>query len=166
MTDVNDVRHHTQLPPGKVRPEVWKKQRDAAKALFAPPYLEVLEMIDSPFLHQITDYCSPRASFVGGKVLMVGDAATLLRPHIAFSTNQSAYHTTLTEKLVKGELTTEQWDYQVTTAAYLHWKRSIWFGQYFQQPFYVSVGSALAYWATAILARVRIGLKWLPQQAI
>lgn len=166
MTDVDGIRHHTQLPPGKVRAAVWEKQRSFANTIFAPPYLEVLEKIESPFLHQITDYCSPRASFAGGKVLLVGDAAALLRPHIAFSTNQAAYHTMLTEKLVKGELTTEQWDYQVTTAAYLHWRRSIWFGQFFQRPFYISIGSALAYWATAALARVRTGLNWLPQQGI
>ncbi|ROV87826.1 hypothetical protein VMCG_10552 [Cytospora schulzeri] len=104
MNDVNGTRHHTQLAPGQVRPEIWEKQKDFAKDLFAPPYLEVIEKIDSPFLHQITDYCSPRTSFAGGKVLIVGDAVTLLRPHIAFSTNQAAYHTTLTEKLVKGEL--------------------------------------------------------------
>lgn len=92
------------------------------------------------------------------KVLLVGDAATLLRPHIAYSTNQSAYHTLLTEKLLKGELTTEQWDYQVTTAGYLHWRRSLWFGDSFQRPLYRSLGSALLYWATATLAKVSIWL--------
>lgn len=166
MTDVDGVRHHTQLPPGKVRPEVWEKQRSLANKLFATPYLEVLEKVESPFLHQITDYCSPKASFAGGKVLMVGDAATLLRPHIAFSTNQAAYHTMITERLVKGEITIQQWDYQVTAAAYLHWRRSVWFGEFFQRPLYVSIGSAVAYWGTAALARIRIGLKWLPQQAV
>lgn len=168
MTDVDGVIHHTQLPPGKVRPEVWKKQNDLASrpGLFAPPYLEVIEKVDTPFLHQITDYCSPRASFAGGKVLLVGDAATLLRPHIAYSTNQSAYHTLLTEKLLKGDLTTEEWNYQVTTAGYLHWRRSLWFGEFFQRPLYRSIWNAFLYWATAALARVRIWLAWLPEQAI
>lgn len=166
MTDASGKRHHTQLAPGQVRPEIWEKQKDFAKTLFAAPYLEIIEKIASPFLHRITDYCSPRASFAGGKVLLVGDAATQLRPHIAFSTNQAAYHTLLTEKLVKGQLNPDQWSYQATTAAYLHWRRSLWFGDFFQRPLYVSIGSALLFWATSALARVRTWLGWLPQQAI
>lgn len=166
MTDASGKLHHTQLAPGQVRPEIWEKQKDFAKTLFSNPYLEVLEKIGSPFLHLITDYCSPRASFADGKVLLVGDAATLLRPHIAFSTNQAAYHALLTEKLVQGHLTTEQWEYQVSTAAYLHWRRSLWFGEFFQRPIYVSIGSAVLFWATSAIARIRTWLGWLPQQAI
>ncbi|KAI1099777.1 FAD/NAD(P)-binding domain-containing protein [Jackrogersella minutella] len=166
MTDVDGKRHHTKVTPGKVRPEVWRRQKAYAETLFAPPYLEILEKITSPFLHSITDYCSPRASFAGGKVLLVGDASTLLRPHIAFSTNQAAYHALLTEILVTGQTTPEEWEYQVTTAGYLHWRRSLWFGQYFQRPLYVSIGSALFFWATSALAKARIWMGWLPEQAI
>lgn len=165
MTDASGKRHHTQLGPGLVRPEIWEKQKDLARTLFAPPYLEVMEKIGSPFLHQITDYCAPRASFAGGRVLLVGDAAALLRPHIAFSTSQAAAHALLTEALVRGELSAGQWEYRVTKAAYLHWRRSLWFGEFFQKPLYVSLGSALLYWAAAALARVRTCLGWLPPQA-
>lgn len=166
MTDKNCRRHHSQLAPGQVRSEVWEKQKKLAKTLFAEPYLEVIEKIDSPFLHQISDYCSPRASVADGKILLVGDAIALLRPHIAFSTNQAAYHTFLTEKLLKGELTMEQWEYQVSTAAYLHWRRSLWFGEFFQRPLYISMASALPFWITSALAKARIWLGWLPPQAV
>nr|QJQ82455.1 BisA [Biscogniauxia sp.] len=165
MTDVDGKRHHTNLPPGKVRAAVWEKQKAYAKMLFARPYLEVIEKINLPFLHQITDYCSPRASFARGRVIIVGDALTLLRPHIAFSTNQAAYHTLLTERLVTGELTAEEWEYQVTTAAYLHWRRSVWFGEYFQRPLYVSIKSAVLFWAISTLVRVKIWVGWLQEQA-
>lgn len=166
MTDVDGKRHHTQLPPGRVRVEVWEKQREYAKRIFAAPYFEIIEKIALPFLHLITDYYSPRAFFAGGKVLLVGDAATLLRPHLSFSTNQAAYHALLTERLVTGHLTAEEWEYQVTTAAYLHWRRSIWYGEYFQRPLYVSIGSAVLFWATSVLARLRTWIGWLPKQEI
>ncbi|KAI0474594.1 hypothetical protein F4859DRAFT_521703 [Xylaria cf. heliscus] len=166
MTDVDGKLHHTKLPPGKVHPEVWKKQRAYAETLFAPAYLEVIQEIASPFVHLITDFCSPRAAFSGGKVLMVGDASTLLRPHIAFSTNQAAYHALLTEKLVTGRITAEEWEYQVTTAAHFHWRRSVWFGEYFQQPFHVSMVSAVLFWATFALVKVRTWAGWLPEQAV
>jgi hypothetical protein len=166
MTGVDGRRHHTKASPGQVRPEVWEKQKAYAKTLFPPSYLEVIEKIPSPFLHLITDYCSPRASFAGGKVLLVGDASTLLRPHIAFSTNQAACHALLTEKLVTGELTAEEWEYQVTTAGYLHYRRSVWFGEYFQRPIYVSLASGVLFWGTSTLARLRTWIGWLPAQAI
>ncbi|TGJ79822.1 hypothetical protein E0Z10_g8945 [Xylaria hypoxylon] len=166
MIDIEGKLHHISLPPGKVDPTVWKKQRDYAKTIFAPAYLEMIQRIDSPFLHLITDFCSPRAAFAGGKILTVGDASTLLRPHIAFSTNQAASHVLLTEKLVKGIVTPEEWEYQVTTATHLHWRRSVWFGEYFQQPFYISIKSALAFWTAFTLAKVRIWMGWLPEQAV
>ncbi|XXH03954.1 hypothetical protein Hte_010362 [Hypoxylon texense] len=163
MTDVDGKRHHTQLPPGSVRVEVWEKQRAIARKVFEPPHLDIIEKIASPFLHLITDYHSRRASFAGGKVLLFGDAAPLVLPHLVFSTNQAAYHALLTERLVTGYITSEEWEYQLTTAAYLHWRRSIWFGQYFQQPLYVSIGSAVLFWATSTLARLRTQIGWLPK---
>lgn len=98
-----------------------------------------------------------------GKELAGSDDLSLLLP--AFFTNRAAYHTTAAERLIKAELTIQQWDYQVTTAGYLHSRRSIWFGELFQRPMYVSIGSAALYWATAAIARVRIWLNWLSQQA-
>ncbi|KAI0867794.1 FAD/NAD(P)-binding domain-containing protein [Hypoxylon argillaceum] len=166
MTDVDGQQRHTKLPPGKVRPEVWEKQRAYAGNLFAPAYLEIIQKIDSPFVHLITDFYSPQVVFAGGRVLLVGDASTHLRPHIGFSTNQAAYHTLLTQKLVTGIMTTEEWEYQTTVAAYLHWKRSIWFSEFFQRPLHISIVSAVSFWATSALAKVRTWMGWLPEQAV
>ncbi len=166
MTDVDGIRHHTSLAPGKVQPHIWAQQRTMARRLFSAPYLEIMDHIASPFVHLITDYCSPRAAFAGGKVLLVGDASALLRPHIAFSTNQAAAQAELTEQLVQAKLTIDQWEYQVTTAAYLHWKRSVWFGEFFQRPLPVALGSAVQYWCVAGLSRLRCWAGWLPEQSI
>ncbi|KAI1765119.1 hypothetical protein GGR53DRAFT_519795 [Hypoxylon sp. FL1150] len=166
MTDADGKRRRTHVPPGKIRCEVWEKQKAYARTAFAFPFLEVIEKITSPFVLLVTDYYSPRASFAGGKVLLVGDAATQLRPHLAYSTNQAAYHALLTEKLVTGQLSAEDWEYQVTTASYLHWRRALWFGEYFQRPLYVSIGSALHFWASSLLAVFRVWAGWLPEQAM
>ncbi|KAI1802384.1 FAD/NAD(P)-binding domain-containing protein [Daldinia bambusicola] len=166
MTDIDGKRHHTKLPPGQVHPEVWEAQKARARTLFTSPYLEIVENIGSPFVHLITDYCSPRASFARGKVLLVGDALTLLRPHTAYSTNQAAYHTFLAEELVTGRLTLEEWEYKVTTVAYLQWRRSAWFGEYFQRPLYRSLGPGILFWATSALAKLRSWMGWLPSQDV
>jgi hypothetical protein len=166
LTNIHGERHHTKLPPGLVQPKIWEEQKTWARTMFPEPYLEVMDKIESPFLHLITDYQAPRASFAGGKVLLVGDAMTLLRPHIAFSTNQAASHALLTERLLQESIDAAEWEYQITTAAGLHWKRSVWFGQYFQRPLLVSMTSAVSYWFTAAVARFRITMGWLEKQTV
>ena len=173
MTDIDGVRHRTSLPPGKVKEETWNAQRARARLshasyhAFPPPYLEILFSITSPFVHLITDYVSPSVAFADGKVLLVGDAATLVRPHIAFSTNQAASHALLTERLVKGEIkNVRDWEWQVLTAGSLHWKRSVWFGDWFQRPFRMAVWSGVAYWVAAAKVKLFCALGWLAEQAI
>jgi hypothetical protein len=166
MTGTDGIRHHTKLPPGKVRPHIWDEQRAYARAKFALPYLTIIDNIVSPFVHLITDYHSPQASFANGKVLLVGDALTLLRPHIAFSTNQAAYQALWTERLVKGEVDPVQYEYQVMTATCLHWRRSVWFGEFFQKPLYIALRSGSRYWVTLGMAKIRILLGWIPKQAV
>lgn len=125
MTDVKGVRHRTKLGPNDVNPRIWEEMRSNARTIFAPPYVEVLENNPSPFVHLRTDCCSSRAIFHGGIVLLVGDASSLLRPHIALSTNHAAYQALLTERLMKGEINPEVWEYQVTKSKYLHWRPSV-----------------------------------------
>ncbi|MCJ1390653.1 hypothetical protein MMC18_003514 [Xylographa bjoerkii] len=162
MTDVDGTEHHTSLAPGKVRPPIWERQRKLAHGVFHARYLEVIDKIASPFVHKITDYYSPEAAFMGGKVMLVGDAAALLRPHIAFSTNQAAYQCKLLEKVVKGEMSREEWNWHVTRFTWLHWLRSIWFGEFFQRP-WTSIFAALPYWAAAGVERVRYYTSVIPQ---
>jgi len=163
MTDADAIHHHTSVPAGKVRASIWARQRELAHSLFIPPYLEVIEKIASPFIHLITDYWSPQASFANGKVLLIGDASALMRPHIAFSTNQAAFQCMLVVELVKGELSSRTWDWQITRFTYLHWRRSVWFGEYFQRPLYSSLFAAVSYWAAAAVQTARYWSGTMPQ---
>ena len=155
MTDKNGHRHYTSVPPAKVRDTVWKAQQALANSLLIAPYKEIISKIASPFVHLITDYRSPRASMAEGKILLVGDAFTLYRPHIAFSTNQAAWNCMMVEKLVKGEMAAAVWEQEMTRFAYLHWCRSVWYGEYWQRPLWLSVFSAARYWMAAVRQLVR-----------
>jgi hypothetical protein len=91
MTDNDGVHHHSSVALKKLRADVWAHQQVLARNLFSGTYLEIIQKIESPFVYLITNYYSPRVSFARRNVLLVGDASALLRPHIAFSTNQAAY---------------------------------------------------------------------------
>ncbi|KAI9046261.1 uncharacterized protein KD926_004099 [Aspergillus affinis] len=166
LTDTSGHKHRITVPPHRLRPEIWARQQKLAETILAPPYLEIVRKISAPFVHLITDHCSPQASFLNGKVLLVGDASALLRPHIAFSTNQAAYQAGLTERLVKGDIRLDEWEYQVTVATHLHWRRSVWFGNFFQRSWPSALWSAVLYWALVVVNAIRTWMGWLPKQAV
>ena len=119
MTDKDGYRHRRTLPLGKIRPEVWAKQQAYAERTFAPPMKELVSNIVDPFVTAISDYEAPRASFFDGKLLLVGDALALFRPHLAASTNQAATHCLLLEQVLKGDTTLANWEKQVLQHAHL-----------------------------------------------
>ena len=113
MTDSDGHHHHNTLPPGKMRPEIWSKQKTYAQSVLARPFAELVEKTTQPFISSVSDTRAPRASFFDGKILLVGDALTLFRPHVALSANQAALDCLLLKKVLDGKMTTKEWERQV-----------------------------------------------------
>ena len=111
-------RHHDrqrrsltpQLPPGKIGAEVWDKQKDYARTVLAPPFVELIEKTTPPFISRVSDAIAPRASFFDGKLLVVGGALALYRPQVALSANQAAMNCLLLERVIKGEMELAEWE--------------------------------------------------------
>ena len=63
----------------------WLAKQDAiAEKVFCPQFLELWRATETPFLQPILDLAVPR--MVCGRVVLVGDAAFIPRPHTAAST--------------------------------------------------------------------------------
>src|SRR5262249_53760579 len=58
-----------------------------AETLLPPQYLDCLRHIDQPFFTPVYDFCSP--SLVFGRAALVGDAASMPRPHIGFGVSKA-----------------------------------------------------------------------------
>lgn len=156
LTDINGHKHHSTVPGGKVRPSLWAKRLEHARTVDLPkPFMEVLERIPSPFLQVISDHHSRRAASEDGKILLVGDAMTTYRPHTAFSTNQGAYDALMLEKVVRGDIGIEQWEQKVLQFGYLQWCRSLWFGAWFQKPWWSRLAAGFWYWKAAAAEMLR-----------
>jgi 2-polyprenyl-6-methoxyphenol hydroxylase-like FAD-dependent oxidoreductase len=110
MTDINGHIHRSILPIGLMRPEIWESQLQAARTLLPPPFIEVISATKKPFVALINEHLSPRASFFDGKLILVGDALSLFRPHVALSTNQSALHALTLEKVVQKVWSLKRWE--------------------------------------------------------
>lgn len=112
MTDNQGQRHRITLPSGKMRPEIWARQKALAKNILPAAFADLIAKASQPFIQTITDVISPRASFFDGKLVLVGDALAGFRPHIASSAAQAAFNAQLLAKVVD-ELTMEEWEKKV-----------------------------------------------------
>jgi 2,6-dihydroxypyridine 3-monooxygenase len=88
MVDVDGRRQEISLPPGKVRPHRIEELRRVAGEDLAPQLAEMVGVTGEPFLQVVFDIEVPRMAF--GRVCLIGDAASALRPHIAAGTAKAA----------------------------------------------------------------------------
>lgn len=145
MNDSDGHRHANMVPIGKMRDEVWARQSTRGKSILAPPFAELLGKTRQPFISAIRDHIAPRASFFGGKLLLVGDAFALFRPHAGLSTNQAALHCLLLEKVLKGEMSVSEWEREISRYGRRNRLLSIALGTYGQVGGWPFVRSLIRY---------------------
>ena len=154
LTDIDGHKHRYSLPSGKMRDEVWNKQKAVAETILPPPFLELVNKINRPFVTVISDTTASNASFFDGKLLLVGDALTLFRPHISLSSNQAAFDCLQLKRFLQGDINLSEWETRVLQYARLNRLRAVSWGAYFQ------VGW-LAYFTSEMHFRSELVLQWL-----
>lgn len=108
MTDANGKQHHFTMPAPALKAHIWTAQKRHATEVLPPAFSELVNATKEPFIQAITDVLPSQASFMGGKVLLVGDAVAGFRPHTAASTSQAAFHALLLDQMLKEQLEREQ----------------------------------------------------------
>jgi 2-polyprenyl-6-methoxyphenol hydroxylase-like FAD-dependent oxidoreductase len=88
MTDSTGKSNGYSIPPGLLK-EQWKAHlHQEAGEILPPPFRAVIDASDQPFAQSILDLTSKR--MVYGRVVLIGDAAFIPRPHTAASTSKAA----------------------------------------------------------------------------
>lgn len=114
MTDQEGQKHHFTLPAGKMRGEVWERQKDYAEDILPPQFSELVRKTETPFIQAVTDVVpGERQVLMDGKVLLVGDAIVGLRPHTAASTSQAARDALLLHEVFGGKMELGEWEAEV-----------------------------------------------------
>ena len=88
LTDAQGRTHDISIPPPLIRTEAIAEMKDAAERLLAPPFRELVRLMQEPLLQPIYDLASPRIAF--GRVALVGDAAFVARPHVGAGVSKAA----------------------------------------------------------------------------
>lgn len=87
-TDETGLHHEFTIAPPLIRKAVIAEMRNDARRILPPPFLDCLDNIDFPFFTPIYDFTSTRMSF--GRVALIGDAASVSRPHSGFGVSKAA----------------------------------------------------------------------------
>lgn len=88
LLDVDGVQREGSLPPGKLRPEVRERQNEYAAERLPDPFVRLVENVPDLSVQCIYDLKVPR--MVVNRVLLMGDGAFFVRPHLASGTSKAA----------------------------------------------------------------------------
>ncbi|MBB5470640.1 2-polyprenyl-6-methoxyphenol hydroxylase-like FAD-dependent oxidoreductase [Paraburkholderia sp. CI2] len=88
LVDRHGVARAFSLPPGATKRADIDQLRDDAQALLAPTFRALVDSTDDPFMQPIVDLRAPKMVF--GRAVLLGDAASVPRPHTAGSTAKAA----------------------------------------------------------------------------
>jgi 2-polyprenyl-6-methoxyphenol hydroxylase-like FAD-dependent oxidoreductase len=88
FTDASGRNHGVSIPPPLIRPELIAQMKARALALLPESISVVVQQAAQPLLQAITDMESPRLVF--GRVALAGDAAFVVRPHVAGGAGKAA----------------------------------------------------------------------------
>ena len=87
-TDESGRRHGVSIPPPLIRGELIAALKGEADALLAPQLAALVQATAQIILQPIFDLESPRIGF--GRVVLIGDAAFVARPHVATGVMKAA----------------------------------------------------------------------------
>lgn len=88
LTDATGKQWAGGIPPTLIRPDVLAAMEDAAHALLAPQFAEVVSRAAQPLFQPIYDLEVPHMTF--DRIALLGDAAFVARPHCGMGVTKAA----------------------------------------------------------------------------
>ena len=102
-TDATGYCHGDSIPPPLIRKEVVAELKLTARSLLAPQLADLVACAQQPILSAIYDLETTRMIF--DRVVLVGDAAFVARPHVGTSVTKAAQDAwALADELGKGDI--------------------------------------------------------------
>jgi 2-polyprenyl-6-methoxyphenol hydroxylase-like FAD-dependent oxidoreductase len=135
LTGRDGRRYDLSIPPRQVEPDAVAELYADADALLAPCCAEVVHLSREPFIQAIYDVESPRLVF--GRVILIGDAAFVARPHAGMGVTKAGRDAvTLARALVAPDAAAALADWQSRRLRYGRalGERTRWLGGYLSEP--------------------------------
>jgi 2-polyprenyl-6-methoxyphenol hydroxylase-like FAD-dependent oxidoreductase len=101
FTDASGRNHGISIPPPLIRSELVQEMKAHAREVLPATVAEVVAGTAQPLLQAISDMESPRMSF--GRVALAGDAAFVVRPHVAGGAGKAAVDASVLVEEIAGQ---------------------------------------------------------------
>ncbi|SEM89504.1 2-polyprenyl-6-methoxyphenol hydroxylase [Loktanella fryxellensis] len=88
LTDAAGHQHAISIPPPLVRDDVLDAMQANARRILPPDFTAILDVSERPFFTPIYDHHSPVMH--DGRVVLLGDAACVARPHVGMGVTKAA----------------------------------------------------------------------------
>ncbi|MFK7964723.1 MAG: FAD binding domain-containing protein [Burkholderiaceae bacterium] len=88
LTDREGQMNGSSIAPNLIRTEVIDAMRQDARSSLSPQFLEMVDKCPEPFLQPIYDLAVEK--MVHGRVVVMGDAAFVARPHVGMGVTKAA----------------------------------------------------------------------------
>ena len=88
FTDATGKNHGISIPPPLIRKEFIAEMKAHALDVLPAPVASLVQKVPQPLLQAISDMESPHMTF--GRVALLGDAAFVVRPHVAGGAGKAA----------------------------------------------------------------------------
>ncbi|MFO8126119.1 FAD binding domain-containing protein [Yoonia sp.] len=88
LTGTDGVTHELSISPLLLRPEKMAEMRQAADNLLSPQFAELISRTETPFIQPIYDLSVTQMTL--GRVVLLGDAAFVGRPHCGMGVTKAA----------------------------------------------------------------------------
>ena len=108
LLDSKGHQHRVSLTKD-MRPEILADLRVWSRRHFPPQLSNCTDQSVTTTVQAMSDCHSSQNSFLNGKVLLIGEASTLLRPHIVAGTDHAVYHAHRLKDLVEGRIDIDEW---------------------------------------------------------
>ena len=135
LTGRDGRRYDLSIPPRQVTHEAAAELYTDADALLAPCCAEVVRLTREPFIQAIYDLASPRLVF--GRVILIGDAAFVARPHAGMGVTKAGLDALLLARALAAPYpaaTLPDWERRRLRYGRAVVGRSRWLGGYLSEP--------------------------------
>ena len=106
FTDATGKNHGISIPPPLIRPEFVAEMKAHALDVLPAAIAAVVQKVPQPLLQAISDMESRRMTF--GRVALLGDAAFVVRPHVAGGAGKAAMDAQALADVLSSESTIEK----------------------------------------------------------
>ena len=117
MTDIEDKRHNVTVPAKILRGSAWATQISRRHDTLTPLWRDIFLKSKVPLLTAVRSFTNDKSSFFNGKLFLAGEAYMQIRPHLGAGCDVPALQALSLAKVLKKEMSLEEYEKEVSTYA-------------------------------------------------